>query len=146
MNNREDNRRNKPSAGSIIIFIVIVLLSTGGIFVIPLLIGGAMVYFAIKQKAGKSGLDKGDTSGSDLIKRFEDFSKRMDELEEAGNSPSLAGMLSRSERQHLETAESDFHDEFLHRSNELKDLLKAGIIENDEYKERMALLKAEFNR
>lgn len=51
-------------------------------------------------------------------------------------------MLSESERIHLSSMNSPRHDDFTHKSEELKDLLEAGIIERAEYNDRLRSLRA----
>ena len=76
--------------------------------------------------------------------KFKDARRRQSGDKKDGET--FYSMLSRSEQTHYDSFSSDNHDEYTHRSNELKDLLNAGIIEMPEYKERMALLKEEFKR
>ncbi|MEG1850148.1 MAG: hypothetical protein RR197_06280 [Oscillospiraceae bacterium] len=57
-----------------------------------------------------------------------------------GGSGVSDGMLSPSEQQHLDSLSDDRHDELLHHAQALKDLLRAGIIEQPEYQDRLHAL------
>ena len=84
-----------------------------------------------------------DSARQHMESKFETARRRQ---KSSTDGETLFSMLSRSEQTHYESFSSDFHDEYTHRSNELKDLHRAGIIDSAEYKDRMAMLKAEFKK
>ena len=84
-----------------------------------------------------------DSARQHMESKFETARRRQ---KNSSDGETLYSMLSRSEQTHYDSFSSDFHDEYTHRSNELKDLHRAGIIDSAEYKDRMAMLKAEFKK
>lgn len=95
-------------------------------------------------EASKVQADASKSARAHMDSKFKDARLRQSGDKKDGET--FYSMLSRSEQTHFDSFSSDSHDEYAHRSNELKDLLNAGIIEMPEYKERMALLKEEFKR
>ncbi len=96
-----------------------------------------------KSENTKAGFGASKSAREHMDSKFKDARRRQSG---SRDGETFYSMLSRSEQTHYDSFSSDSHDEYTHRSNELKDLLNAGIIEMPEYKDRMALLKQEFKR
>ena len=128
--NRQEKKKN---IGAWIPFLVVMIAATGGIglfFLLPILIVAAIIFIS-KKKAAENG-DGAPTSMFELKK----LQEKLSSMENVKN------LYSESEIEHLATMRGS-HSEYEHFMNELNDLLAAGIIEKDEYRERVARLKAE---
>lgn len=131
MNKEDNNKKFAPWIG-IVLFL---LFATGGfgIFILlPILIIAAVIFTAKKKAA------EGQTRQTASL--FEEKKR----AERRNSIPNMKNLYSESEQRHLSAMKSADHSEYEHFVNELDDLLAAGIIEKDEYRERVAALRAQY--
>ena len=98
---------------------------------------------ARRKQSREANASSDDSARKHMESKFDVARRRQ---KNSSDGETIYSMLSRSEQTHYDSFSSDFHDEYTHRSNELKDLLHAGIIDSAEYKDRMAQLKAELKK
>ena len=146
----------KGTLGTLAFYILFILFFTGqfGLLILILLAGGAGYYFYKKHKNGppsgggqasgayeklRGYLSRTDEPSSGAYEKLQDYLSRTDEPSPGVN----AEMFSESERVHLASLSQEEHDEYLHHVEDLNALLSAGIIEADEYRDRLAALRQE---
>ena len=122
------NQKKKSSPVSALAVILIVLAMSGfGMVLIPFIIAGVVVYYCvIKKNKTAEGRPMFDDMPAEAV-REEPLSR--------------SGMFSKAEAKHLATMKGPAHNEYEHYVQELRDLLAAGIIEKDEYRERVERLR-----
>ena len=128
-----NKQEKKKNLGALLPIFIVMIAATGGIgfiFLLPFLIVAAIIYTS-KKKAAENGEERANS-----MFELKKFQERLSSLENEKN------LYSENEQRHLHTMRGS-HSEYEHFMNELDDLFNAGIIEKDEYRERVARLKAE---
>lgn len=139
--NQQQKKKDGLRIGSIIAITIAVLDAFGIVGVailVPILMISLVVWKSIKATRNAKAEENSWTQSNEM-QRSESRAPRQ-------RAPqSLSDMLSSSERLHLESLGDEGHDEYRHQTQELRDLLSAGIIDRPEYNDRMALLRTEMH-
>lgn len=153
--NQRETKKSTPAGMALFVALMIVFMM-GPLAVLllpPLALAATVGYSVLKQKRSESGQSTepkdmlaaimqkfGFATGGEQPPARTGAAGRYDRsTAESG----LNDMLSDSERLHLSSLSGD-HDEVEHHREALKDLLEAGIIEKDEYRDRMASLRRDY--
>lgn len=126
------NKKKKEIATAIfaVLFIISSIGVVGLFFVLPF-IAMVIIYFRGRKRAMKD-MEDGRIPTKYEIKKYEENAESWETAKE---------LYSESEQRHLATMRAVDHDSYEHYKNELNDLLEAGIIDKDEYRERLAKLR-----
>lgn len=128
----EKKKRKEIAAAVFALLFIISSLGVVGLFFVLPFAAMVIIYLRGRKRAMK------DMEDDRLPTKYE-----MKKYEENAESWERAKELySESEQRHLATMRTGFHSEYEHYKHELDDLLEAGIIEKDEYRERLARLRA----
>lgn len=126
MASKNQKKKNNPISALAVIIIILGMSGVGAVL-IPFIIAGAVVYYyVIKKNKTAEGRPMFDDMPAEAV-REEPLSQ--------------STMFSKSEAKHLATMKGPAHNEYEHYVQELRDLLAAGIIEKDEYRERVERLR-----